>query len=1018
MDDQLHSLLARYIEEEQRGEKPDLEAICGGNPDLLAKLRDAVGNYQEAQRVLGRPEDGNATPLRPLAAGDGAAEPAGPPPGGEGRPWGGRGGPAFTAVAAAFGVLCVYILLRLVWAQSHFRPSVELTPQLSLSRTYARADETYGLEPGFRITSAFGLPVDSLPALYDAIDRDGERRALLTIAGPEGQASVRRQVLWVERSSFAPPAVDAELRLLADDRLVREGAAPRARIVAVERLPIRSPDELRAAATAQWGRSMQIAFEPRGEDVSLAVYTVVEWEAHRILFLVGVAFGVLGLVVVWLKPVSRSARGFALFCLLLAVFWLLRSTPHHYRFAAERHTYLFAMCLVPFATVAMLGTFTPLRLCWTPFSRYLVGAALVSSFFLVGSFALSPQEARLGLLAGSLMRPWIAVNFALLLAGQVSDLWARIRRQALDAADVQRARALRWATLFTFAPYILAINFSIGSGREFRFWIELSLLAFPILLAYSIQRGNLLQIHDLLRETLLLTSLLVVLRLAYAAVSGLAMPLAEQWYPDSAPALRAVLLGGGAMAAGPLHQAARTALRRRFGATVPRWRDLAPTLDDHRSKSSSATELASSLLTTVSTALRPSAALLLLRGPTPGSWWLAARYGPDRTGPLLEECRPLLDFFAEPARSTPLFRDDLIDDLRYRKVSDALLRGMDVLDATVVFPILRDDRLFAALSLSDRIDRRNYTRDDVGLAEHLCERIGSDLHAAIVLSRQLRRGIAARYPAAPPRIGEFTIERALGQGGMALVFLGQSNGRSAAIKVPNLRVQGTPKLLERFLRERTVLRTLQHPHIVPILDTGWTMGEPYFAMEYYARGTLHDHLNRKRPLDQGEALSFAAQIASGLAAALERGVIHRDLKPRNVFFSDDGLLKVGDFGLAQVEEASTLTSEDSVFGTPSYMAPEVLQGRPADWRSDQYALGVCLFEMLLGRRPFTGTTFQALLYQHLHETVPSPSDLRPDLQEATARLVLRMLAQSPADRYDSYAELLNALAPMQHHAAR
>ena len=269
----------------------------------------------------------------------------------------------------------------------------------------------------------------------------------------------------------------------------------------------------------------------------------------------------------------------------------------------------------------------------------------------------------------------------------------------------------------------------------------------------------------------------------------------------------------------------------------------------------------------------------------------------------------------------------------------------------------------------------------------------------------LREALADRY----------AVERELGRGGMATVFLAEDlkHHRSVAIKV--LHAEVTAALgAERFLREIEIAARLQHPHIVPLYDSGAATGLLYYVMPYVEGESLRDRLTREKQLPQEDALRIATEVAGALAYAHSRGVVHRDIKPENIMLSG-GTAVVTDFGIARAVSAAGgeqhLTQTGTIIGTPAYMSPEQSTGTSEiDGRSDQYSLACVVYEMLVGEPPFTGPTAQAIIARHSLDMVSPPSIVRATIPDAVEGAILRALSKIPADRYPTtalFAEALN-----------
>jgi tetratricopeptide (TPR) repeat protein len=271
-----------------------------------------------------------------------------------------------------------------------------------------------------------------------------------------------------------------------------------------------------------------------------------------------------------------------------------------------------------------------------------------------------------------------------------------------------------------------------------------------------------------------------------------------------------------------------------------------------------------------------------------------------------------------------------------------------------------------------------------------------------VVEERLRAALGHRY----------RIERELGEGGMAVVFLAHDlkHDRSVAVKV--LRPELAAYLgAERFLREIHIAAQLNHPHIIPLHDSGDADGLLFYVMPYVEGDSVRQRLGRQGPLPIEEAVTIASEVADGLAYAHELGVVHRDIKPENILRSH-GHAAIADFGIARAVAGAgtTITTAGMSLGTPTYMSPEQGAGDPAlDHRTDIYSLGCVLYEMLTGRPPYPGPTPQALLSQHATEPVPEPRAIRSDVPAPLDGAVRRAMAKTPADRFQTAAEFRTAL---------
>ncbi|MDC5697316.1 protein kinase [Intrasporangium calvum] len=258
--------------------------------------------------------------------------------------------------------------------------------------------------------------------------------------------------------------------------------------------------------------------------------------------------------------------------------------------------------------------------------------------------------------------------------------------------------------------------------------------------------------------------------------------------------------------------------------------------------------------------------------------------------------------------------------------------------------------------------------------------------------------------------GRYVVDRAIGAGGMGQVFAGTDRvlQRAVAIKVCPFAPDDTVGF-ERFRREAQAAASLSHPNVVLIHDAGADGSLAYIVMELLPGPDLARHVADRGALPEAQAVTIATQVAAGLAAAHEVGIVHRDIKPANIVFDGSGSVRVVDFGIARLEEASGLTGAHTVLGSAPYLAPEQAAGRAVDARADLYALGCVLMTMLTGHPPFDGDQALAIAHQHLSADPPRVSDRRPTVDPGLDRLVAELLAKDPAARPSSAREVVERL---------
>lgn len=273
---------------------------------------------------------------------------------------------------------------------------------------------------------------------------------------------------------------------------------------------------------------------------------------------------------------------------------------------------------------------------------------------------------------------------------------------------------------------------------------------------------------------------------------------------------------------------------------------------------------------------------------------------------------------------------------------------------------------------------------------------------------------ASQAPATKPekRVGPFAVSKKIGSGGMADVYLAKDSrdGREVALKIPHPQYCGDAQYKKRFLLEGEIGRSLRHPGVVAIYETGEAGGRLYLAMEFVDGTSLKEILRRRTaPFSAAEATRMALEIAGVLRYTHGAGVIHRDLKPDNIMVLGGGGLKVTDFGVAKRMDATSFTADGQILGTPNYLPPEPFLGLPYDCRSDLYSMGAIYYEMLTLRRPFEAPTLPETLRKHQAPERPRPSEGNPKLPPALDPVVLKLLSVRPEDRYPSAESLIPVL---------
>lgn len=259
----------------------------------------------------------------------------------------------------------------------------------------------------------------------------------------------------------------------------------------------------------------------------------------------------------------------------------------------------------------------------------------------------------------------------------------------------------------------------------------------------------------------------------------------------------------------------------------------------------------------------------------------------------------------------------------------------------------------------------------------------------------------------------FQIESHLAQGGMSDIYRAYDvvNRRQVALKIPEKSMIGDPAQYERFQRELEVINTLQHPAILRGLGSGTYNRTPYLVTEFVDGESLRQFINTSAPMPPEQAIPIICKIADGMAYCHDNGIVHRDLKPENILLTNDGQPVIMDFGLALTKGAHRVTYSNlsATMGTPDYMAPEQIEGKRGDARTDEYALGTILYEMLSGKLPFTGDNNLAVMAMHVNGVPTRLDHVQSNISPQLAAVVARALQRNPDERYPDIRAFCEAL---------
>jgi eukaryotic-like serine/threonine-protein kinase len=259
----------------------------------------------------------------------------------------------------------------------------------------------------------------------------------------------------------------------------------------------------------------------------------------------------------------------------------------------------------------------------------------------------------------------------------------------------------------------------------------------------------------------------------------------------------------------------------------------------------------------------------------------------------------------------------------------------------------------------------------------------------------------------------YQIRGLLAQGGMGTIYRAHDllNGREVVLKIPDRMLIGDPAQFERFQRELEVMNTLKHPAIQHGLGSGQFNRTPYLVTELVEGQSMRNLIDTRAPLPPDDAVSLIRKVAEGMAYCHEHEVVHRDLKPENILIKADGQPVILDFGLALTKKAHRVTYANlsSTAGTPDYMAPEQIEGHRGDERTDIYAIGTMLYELLSGKTPFTGDNNLAVMAQHLQGALPRLDRIQTGVSPQFAAVVARTLQRNPDDRYPNLPAMIEDL---------
>ena len=267
--------------------------------------------------------------------------------------------------------------------------------------------------------------------------------------------------------------------------------------------------------------------------------------------------------------------------------------------------------------------------------------------------------------------------------------------------------------------------------------------------------------------------------------------------------------------------------------------------------------------------------------------------------------------------------------------------------------------------------------------------------------------------------GRYRIVKELGKGNMGVVYQAHDPqiDRMVALKVLRTDRVTSEDFVARFFKEARAIGRLSHPQIVTVYDVGEDHDTIYIAMEYL-KGEPLNEVMKKGDISHDQCIDIVRQVAQALDYAHKEGIVHRDIKPSNIILTPDQKVKLTDFGIARIEDSTAgyQTQAGEILGTPIYMSPEQVTGKKADGRSDLYSLGVLFYEMIVGRRPFTGSNLAAIFHSITHDTPETPASVDPFISRALSDLIMKCLDKVPDNRFENGRQVVDALLNLEKRA--
>lgn len=663
--------------------------------------------------------------------------------------------------------------------------------------------------------------------------------------------------------------------------------------------------------------------------------------------------------------------------------------------------------------------FTPVRRRLTGVRAYAAFGFALSAALALASAVLYRAETKIGLLGTPIFTAWQVQMLILVVITLSSDLLLRLAKVPISLLDKKRSRIIRVAVLFAFLPilaYILLRTNVAQSLTKPRIFAEAALIVFPLVIAHGILRQNMLSVGKLLLESMTYVVLLFAGFVIYPLAVAIIAPVFSVSATGTGPFVTALAVSVTVLLCG----LTLLLVRSRYGKTGELGQGLEAkfldALHDNASTAESVNDVYAFLETQFHDILQLDELDMIVAADTLA---LPAAHPSDRLGH--DHCEvPGLDKLhaIAAAQARPVFARDLEDALGLTDNEQAALEAMQVLDASVALPLAAKDATLGTLTLGRRSTGDSFTAREFDFLNSVNRRVAASIAGAAKRQQSLTpTRVIDIFPRFPKRLGKFDIEGVIGQGGMSYVYRARLNGSDAALKIANHRVQASPFMRTRFEREAEILQSLHHKHIVSLIEHGRIGDEPYIALEFSPLGALDAWAKQQGRIPEDVVIQILRQLVGALAYAHQRNVLHRDVKPHNIYRTAPDHVKLGDFGAARFENDDLFTITGEIVGTVAYMSPERLDGKPADWRADQYALGVTAYELLTGTRPFIARNLEAQIISKLGWASLDKHELFDACTYELATLISTMLMPNPNDRFSSYTILsqkLDSLADPAH----